>query len=96
LFRVSIQQISDLWGADFKGMSLFGLQVCRFDGGAVSQVDHAMGWRPLVLAVKKFGSFQQEIATTPVLEGQNRKISKERTIVYTRGWDLLANQISAK
>ena len=48
-------------------MPFFGFEVGRFDRGAMGQVDHAVGWRPFVLAVKELGAFQQKVATAPVL-----------------------------
>ena len=68
LFRVGIQKVSDLRRGNLKGVALAGFQIGRFDGSAQCQIDHPVGRRVLVGAIKEFAALEQKEAAAPVLQ----------------------------
>ena len=67
LLRVGIQQIGNLGSGNLERVALAGFQIGGFDGGAERQIDHPVGCRVLVGAVKEFGALEQKEAAAPVL-----------------------------
>jgi hypothetical protein len=67
LFRVGIQQICGIRRRDLEGVALAGFQVGRFDGRAQRQIDHPVGRRILVGAIKELAALEQKEPAAPVL-----------------------------
>jgi len=67
LFRIGVQQVGDFRGGDLEGVSLSALEVGRLDGRAQSQVDHSVGRRVFVGAIKQLASLEQKESAAPVL-----------------------------
>ena len=67
LFSIGVQQIGDFRGGNLEGVSLSALEVGRLDSRAQSQVDHSVGRRVFVGAIKELASLEQEESAAPVL-----------------------------
>ena len=78
LFRVGVQQIGNFRGRNLKGIPFAGLEVGRLDGRAKGQIDHPVGRRVFVGAIKELGTLEQKEAAAPVLF---RKPKRRITIV---------------
>mmetsp|Transcript_109359 Transcript_109359/g.223419 ORF Transcript_109359/g.223419 Transcript_109359/m.223419 type:complete len:448 (+) Transcript_109359:225-1568(+) len=78
--RVGVQEVGDLPGGDLEGVALPALEVGRLDRVADGQVDHPVGRRVLVGAVKELAALEQKVPAAPVLEPH--RLLRQESLVF--------------